>query len=261
MKKNLLLLLMFIPMLNFGQSNSDSYCIPKTLNSAYYIDGFSTTGGITNISNLSSGFSSDGYGDFTSMTVKQLQGGEINFTATFTPDYAFGFRIWVDWNQDGTFDENEVAWYSSDGYALTHSGSFNVPQDALLGETRMRIAAHYLNHLGDIDPCITGFLYGEFEDYTFEVETYTGYNTTNELGNLSVYPVPARNTVTFEYKGVYELKSIVVVNSIGQVVYNGQTGNGSNFKLNVTNYATGIYHATIILSNSNVIQRKFNVIQ
>src|SRR5690625_5786721 len=37
------------------------------------------------------------------------------------------------------------------------------------GETRMRIVSHWLSSSGDISPCATGFTYGEFEDYTFEV--------------------------------------------------------------------------------------------
>src|SRR5690606_1686735 len=77
----------------------------------------------------------------------------------------------VDWNQDGIFDvANEVA-YSSSSYSASHTGSFTVPAGAAAGTTRMRIVSHWLSSAGLIDPCITGFTYGEFEDYTFEVSS------------------------------------------------------------------------------------------
>src|SRR5690606_26012451 len=106
-----------------------------------------------NISNLFSGFSAGGYGDFTSLTAAQGAGGAINFSTAINGGTA-GFRIWVDWNHDGQFDiVNEVA-YQSTGYASTHSGSFIVPADALEGPTRMRVVSHWLSATGSVDPCV-----------------------------------------------------------------------------------------------------------
>lgn len=166
------------------------YCTPSGTNSSYYIDSFSTTGAITNISNLNSGFSPDGYGDFyDTHTLQQAQGEEVEFLAEFPTGETYGFRIWVDWNQDGVFDAaEEVAWNST-SYGNPHSGSFTVPADALEGETRMRIVGHWLNSSADIDPCLTGHTYGEFEDYKFVVgeggggselcDITTAYNSNN----------------------------------------------------------------------------------
>src|SRR5699024_8139700 len=106
-----------------------------------------------------------------------------------------GFRVWVDWNQDGVFDATEEVAYQSSSYTASHSGSFTVPADALEGETRMRIVSHWLSTTGDVDPCETGFTYGEFEDYKFVVsggggsggepcETDYAANLDNGTGNL-----------------------------------------------------------------------------
>src|SRR5690554_1494371 len=150
------------------------YCIPEGTNTGRYIDNFSTTGGSENVSNMSSGFSPDGYGDFyDTHTVAQATGEDVQFEVDIEGGTA-GFRIWVDWNQDGVFDTTEeVAWNSS-GYSSNHTGSFTVPADALEGDTRMRIVSHWLSTSGDVDPCETGFTYGEFEDYKFTVEAGTG---------------------------------------------------------------------------------------
>lgn len=144
------------------------YCTPEGTNSARFINNFSTTGGSQNITNNGSGFSAGGYGDFTNMTVSQEVTGTVNFSTNIVGGTA-GFRIWVDWNQDGIFDsDNEVA-YNSSSYSDSHIGSFVVPIGALAGQTRMRVVSHWLSNTGNIDPCATGHIYGEFEDYTFNV--------------------------------------------------------------------------------------------
>ncbi|MDQ7916261.1 GEVED domain-containing protein [Mesonia sp. MT50] len=153
---------------------SDCYCIPEGTNSGRYIDNFATTGGAQNISNMGSGYSADGYGDFTTMTVEANAGDELSFTADIIGGTA-GFRIWVDWNQDGLFDTTEEVAYSSSGYSAAHAGDFTIPLSAATGETRMRIVSHWLSTSGDVDPCETGFTNGEFEDYTIDITPFSGF--------------------------------------------------------------------------------------
>src|SRR5690554_6833031 len=163
-----------------GSGGSVVYCIPEGTNSNRYIDNFSTTGGTQDVSNMGSGFSPDGYGDFyDTHTVAQAHGEDVTFEVDIEGGTA-GFRIWVDWNQDGVFDTTEEVAYASSGYSSNHTGSFTVPADALEGDTRMRIVSHWLSSSGDIDPCETGFTYGEFEDYKFTVEAGTGGGTACE---------------------------------------------------------------------------------
>ncbi|MGB6092569.1 MAG: GEVED domain-containing protein, partial [Moheibacter sp.] len=146
------------------------YCIPAGTNSNYYINDFFTTGADTNITNMGSGFSPGGYGDFYSTHgVSAAVGDSFDFTANFPTGQTYGFRIWVDWNQDGVFDTTEEVAYHSTSYQNTQIGTVTVPSTALSGDTRMRIVGHWLNNQGDIDPCSTTHNYGEFEDYKFTV--------------------------------------------------------------------------------------------
>lgn len=160
-----------------GGGGGNTYCIPEGTNSDRFINNFSTTGGSENISNMDSGFSPDGYGDFyDTYTVAQETGETVDFSVDIEGGTA-GFRVWVDWNQDGEFDITEEVAYSSTSYENTQSGSFTVPAAAMEGDTRMRIVSHWLSSSGDIDPCETGFTYGEFEDYKFTVEGGGGGGT------------------------------------------------------------------------------------
>ena len=168
---------------NTAATIADPYCTPEGTNSARYINNFSTTGGSTNITNEASGFSTGGYGDFSSMSVTQGLGGSVNFTANVEGGTA-GFRIWVDWNQDGEFDTSTEVAYASNAYLSNHEGSFTVPASALTGQTTMRIVSHWLSTSGDVDPCATGFTYGEFEDYTFNVTTEAVWDCPNHQANI-----------------------------------------------------------------------------
>jgi hypothetical protein len=148
------------------------YCDFQGTNSDYFINNFSTTGGATsNISNLNSGFSSNGYEDATAMTVSQFEDGpNVNFTINFGSQTwdTYGLGIWVDWNNDLVFDSSEEVYQSSNGYQNSFSGSFGVPLGVAVGTYRMRVLADY-NNSSPSDACSLAFGQGEAEDYTFEV--------------------------------------------------------------------------------------------
>lgn len=151
------------------------YCTPGGTSTSYYINNFSTTGGAQNISNLNTGSDPNGYGDYTATdTVSQKINQTVNFSATYGGG-TFGTKIWVDWNQDGQFDVNEIA-FASNSYVTSQTGSFIVPNDALEGPTRMRVGISYTPNTGPNSPCETGSR--EFEDYTFIVIPKPACDTT-----------------------------------------------------------------------------------
>ncbi|TSJ39005.1 GEVED domain-containing protein [Fluviicola chungangensis] len=145
------------------------YCEFEGLGSDYFINNFSTTSGISNISNLNSGYSTNGYEDATSMVVSHFAGGpNINFYADFgLPGYIYGLGIWVDWDNNLIFDPSEQMFQSS-SYEENFSGSFGVPSGTPVGNYRMRVVADY-NNSTPTDACTLAFGQGEAEDYTFEV--------------------------------------------------------------------------------------------
>src|SRR5690606_33326420 len=91
-----------------------NYCIPlsdsETPVYGGYINSFTTTEGVTNINNVSSGYSANGYGNFSTIhSVSQNASETISFS-TIPGDVSLskGLRIWVDKNNDGVFDANEI---------------------------------------------------------------------------------------------------------------------------------------------------------
>src|SRR5690554_1225801 len=140
------------------------YCIASSTNTSDVITSFETTRGILNIiNNTGTTISPGGYGDFTNMTVAHYETGTISFTANFNT--SLGFNIWVDWNNNGTFEESEKV-YASGMTGNPFSGSFEVPVDTPLGDYRMRIRGQW----GNANPLPCGNItWGEAEDYTLTV--------------------------------------------------------------------------------------------
>lgn len=163
---------------------SNCYCIPSGSSSSYFIDDFSTTGGLSNITNNNSGYSATGYGNFTGLTVTQLPGNTVNFSITNDGgSNTYGFSIWVDWNQDGDFADAGEQVFVSSAYATSASGSFAVPMTATVGCTRMRVTAHYTN-TAPSNPCLTSAS-NEFEDYTFCVNALPACSGTPAGGTTT----------------------------------------------------------------------------
>ncbi len=159
--------------------STNNYCIPVPVaNSGYYgvnISSFTTMGGETNISNIDSGFSTNGYGNFSAThSVSQIAGEDISFSAVPGESslYEKGLRIWVDWNKDGVFnnDNSEIVYIYPNVITGTHNGSFSIPADKIADSYRMRVMIKYSS--SNIDPCETNYgnsFYGETEDYTLTV--------------------------------------------------------------------------------------------
>lgn len=179
------------------------YCTPAYNYGCSYgdqIENFSTTGGTTNITNNGSGCSPGAY-QYFSQTVSQLQGGSINFTVQSAPSWAEGFRIWVDWNQDGDFfDPGEDVWNSGTYGTTPFTGTINVPLAALPGVTRMRVRCEY--NAVPTDPC-NSLSFGEAEDYDFNVISLSSCTPPPIAGTItsSANPVCSGTNFTLSLSG------------------------------------------------------------
>ncbi len=157
-----------------------TYCYSTSSSSSYYINNFSTSNGVSNISNLTSGFTTTGYANNSStMAVSQYPGQAVNFSASLTGGTS-GFGIWVDWNNDLDFADAGEQIYLSTGYSSSYSPSYTVPLTAVPGSYRMRIVSNYSSTSPTY--CNSG-ISGETEDYTFTVINNPPCSGTPNPGN------------------------------------------------------------------------------
>lgn len=126
------------------------------------INNFSTSGGITNITNNNSGCSSGSSIYYPNMAVTVQGGSSFNISVQAGSAYAQGFGIWIDWNNDGDFaDTGEDVWDSGTSGFQAFTGTITPP--AIAGGThRMRVKCEYV--AVPTGPC-GSVTWGEEEDY------------------------------------------------------------------------------------------------
>ncbi|MCB0839529.1 MAG: fibronectin type III domain-containing protein, partial [Bacteroidetes bacterium] len=139
------------------------YCPPLATNANEEWIESVTLNSETNVSG-----SNSGYGNFTDILwADPLFIGQSN-TLSLQPGYASSaydeyFRVWIDYNQDGDFDDAGELIFNSGAVTSTVTDSFIVPGNVMIGSTRMRVSM-YFDHIPA--PCDFGIVrFGEIEDY------------------------------------------------------------------------------------------------
>ncbi|WP_331363322.1 S8 family serine peptidase [Polaribacter sp.] len=119
--------------------------------------------------NNTSGASSSGYSDYSSISTNLTKGtsSTITITPTWTGTlYNEGYAVFIDYNKDGDFaDSGETVWTKVASKTTPVSGSFTVPTSAVTGTTRMRVILAY----NAIPSSCGAYNYGETEDYTVNI--------------------------------------------------------------------------------------------
>jgi hypothetical protein len=187
---------------------AQSYCIPATpvgCGADDYINNFT----FATLSNLNSGcnnLSGNGFSYFNSITAPQvLTGQSYSFNVGVSPFYGQGVAIWIDFNQNGTYEPTERVYASADVIPAGQSrnGTITIPVTALPGTTRMRVRCGYATLGTSIDPC-NNLTYSETEDYNVFV---LGGSITNawpggtSFGGITASPVVLEVGQTFDGSG------------------------------------------------------------
>lgn len=128
--------------------------------------------GITSVSFNGTDFTSGGditYEDFTATAVAAGQSTTASLSITFETGYTYDTHVWIDLNDDFTFDSTELLYSgtSANNIPTTLDASFVVPVDAPLGDHRVRIGTADTGQATP-NPCYTGS-YGVTIDMTITV--------------------------------------------------------------------------------------------
>ena len=180
MKKITLLFSVFFAFVWNAQAQFPSpYCGPITFTNNVEPITLVNFAGINNTTDATVGAVNPAHEDFTAISGSVTAGQSYTITLKGNTDgnYTTKLNVFIDWNQDGDFDDNSERYdigniVNSTGVdAVQLTGSIAVPGTALGGDTRMRVVKKWNVYS---DACNTGGTgYGQAEDYTLSVTSVT----------------------------------------------------------------------------------------
>jgi GEVED domain/Secretion system C-terminal sorting domain/Ig-like domain CHU_C associated len=161
--------------------------------SADIINNFSTTGGITNISNLGTGCNGSlptNNTFFPAQIHTTTPGSTVNFAVQSGATWSQGFRMWVDFNSDGDFaDPGEDVWNSGTSSTALYTGSFVVPTNTASGDKRIRVMCRFATVPVTNNYCTISNSFGETEEYTLRVGVQCSAARTPVIAVVNPAPV------------------------------------------------------------------------
>ncbi|GAA4823089.1 GEVED domain-containing protein [Algivirga pacifica] len=220
--------------------NPVTYCDASATSTQYeYIDEVK----MDNSSNLSG--DDNGYGDYTNVTFNLSAGNSHTVTVYPSTSDRERFIAWIDFNQDGDFDDaGEEILYASSRRSV--SSNFTVPTNAKSGDTRMRVAMQYAS---DGTPTSCGsFTYGEVEDYTISIQGGSARWSTAPT-TLSIYPNPSTGIFTVN-SDLNQLLSIEVYQLSGKKILTT-----SENTIDLTAEKSGLYLVKVYLETGVIAQK------
>lgn len=239
-----------------GACTDLAYCALEADNSNGEWIGQVTIGDIDN----STG-NDDGYGDYTTVTTDLMVAAD--HPITLEPDFSgFSFMewfgVWIDLDQSGDFDgNNERVFIATSGSNDPVEAMVNIPAEATLGPTRMRVVMRY--GAAPEGPC-DGYEYGEVEDYCVTLVD----NPQGGMGEfgatlLSIYPQPADDVLHFSLAGDSPLATQVrVFDGTGRLAMQQQV-QGTLVALRVADLADGIYTYQLSSGGGHLASGRFVV--
>lgn len=245
-----------------------TYCESKGTNVNYeYIQNVSF-GTIDNTSGANGG-----YGDFTVQSTTVTAGNTVNIGITpgfASSAYSEGFSVWIDFDQDGTFANNEQVFTQVSSSAV--SGTVTIPATAKNGTTRMRVSMKYQ----EAATACQSFTYGEVEDYTINITggsaasaaamaskepTRQAVELVSEQVELYPNPSPGRFTLKFpadsrlQTQSPEDIATFVRISDMNGRIVKTHKVNASVVSFDLSTLSKGLYQVQITRNGQRIVKQ------
>ena len=183
---------------------SPVYCTPTVTSNPGATGDYLNNFTFANITNNNSGDAASDYTYYSALTANVVANGTTSYTISLTAGgtsslYNQQFGIWIDLNQNGTFESNEFLFATATPtYSPTSAtGTITIPTTAYNGITRMRVESKYGSTAVANSESCTFSGYGEYEDYNVSITGgTTNPGTAVSSSNYTWSPSTFLNTTT-----------------------------------------------------------------
>ncbi len=215
------------------------YCAPSSGSQNSWVSAFGSTGAATNMAYTASSGGAGGYRNLTASGNKIVNASGASTSISLTAGGpTCGFGVWVDWNNNLTFESSERVFVTSD-YVTNTSGSFTVPAGTPAGNYRMRVVTDYYS-TAPSNPC-GSITRGEFVDFIFQVTSALATaETAVKKNEIKVYPNPFTDVLYIAE--IKDVKSVSVADVSGRVV---KTIENPGNELHLGELNSGLYLVTV----------------
>lgn len=190
-----------------------------------------------------------GYSNYTNIStnVNRNSAYNINVKVNTDGDFTTATKVWIDWNQNCSFNDAGEEYNLGDATNVTNGTTTNspfsiaVPVAASLGNTIMRVSTKYKDD-GLPTSCENGFD-GEVEDYTLNVMPTL---SIEEFGfeNFMVFPNPNNGIFTIQLNGALNRDVDVEIYDVrNRLIYKNTYPNNGDFRqeMQLNNVQFGMY--------------------
>jgi len=208
----------------------------------------------------------EGYGDFRDQTARVRTNQEYNlriYPGFEGYQHLQFFHIWIDFNQDGDFEdqgEEVFSHFRPDKPASSAiepiNRSIRIPDFIPSGTTRMRVSMQR-----EMFPESCEFFeFGEVEDYSVLINETAG----ESFEGLGIYPNPAQSYIFIDMRNARtDVGTMYLYNAMGQIVYKQDLdviGQGT-LRLDIDHLDMGGYIADLILSDGSRLTKQFVIVR
>ena len=224
---------------NFIQVTNTSYlncyCTPSPIN-CFGSQTFTNIKINNGVINNTSTCINNGYGNYTGLpaaTTYRNQNVVVQHTISNPNNFSYYIGIWIDYDQNGVFDQNEFT-INGPFTSLVNTSQITIPNTALLGQTRIRIQAKAYFSVNPLpynytEACTGTGQTGETEDYLLNIAVAPNCTGPVSAGSVtsSVTQICPNNNFTITATGTST--------NTGQMRYAWQKSTDNLNWTNVTN--------------------------
>lgn len=242
-----------------GSTTSDwSSAVSVTLSYCASVPASVDGQGITNIVLGATNFANTNasYTNHTATVVNVEQGENVNLQITFATGYAYATNVWIDFNNNLTFETSELVFQgtSTSANPTVFNASFTMPASAPLGNRRMRIGTADPD-FGQVppNPCYNGS-WGVTLDFALNIQENLSL-VDLPTNQLTFYPNPVKDVLNLVNNTTIE--RVEIYNLLGQQVMHVRT-NATQTSVQVGELAKGAY---IVKAYADGAEHTFKIIK